>query len=842
MKEFNDEQRLLISRAEYKKYKVNGVCEIEYKGENIKIGTVSQVISKDSGEDTYVLTDIALPENPTAKDYAKVKEITILYQGSTLNTDDWVVTDFDIAAKLPDKYTDISYNTNGRETVTVKAKDPNTVEVPPQQLKDAAQTLDEIMEKYPNAKITIYGHSLGSMNAQYAMASTKYPERIAAAYLYNGPNIYRFLTPEQKEQVADLYFNIYNYVDIYDFVSMTGRGYNQMYAVGQVYLVDSKNLTLLHKIAQHLWGGYVFDKDGNLLDKTGAVIVPKSKVQRFDINDDEKEDLIFRVNGLHNDIFINMGLNGETELTRLHFTPQNLFSVTPGNLDWNGEPITVNFDDLLNLSNNLSQYMVFDLLVILTLCSLCIDKNQSVRIDFDTRKEEVSENIKELFKEEGMPFILDSIEDSLGVIIENRYVYEKLSAITYVNIGVFEANQVASVNGNTQYYDIYNTYLELLAINGKELSEFCNVEKSVGTSTVFGGRPEVIRAWGTVENATLELLSSSDQTFEGDGLRTGKEDGIAQAVESVLSVEQNNILELQKVLMNTISLIGSVATNFYNEDIHLGRSIRMGEDIKFEAPLATIPQNYEAYLSRDGKLDDVKDVLQAFDLQVEKNSKDYAKKVAEVYENSLGTLETNLEKWLNVAKKFNTAVKDVHETFDYTVMVKESYQVTHYDECGSYTVTNYYDYKWGNLEDLYDPNIVDGISKAVSTVRSAMNRIDTAIETSKKIKGKMNQIEPDLKKIIELGVYKAFELDDIVRTQQVILQLIDKCKNEIIFVRSSIENSMHGKAVSTMIRKLMEIYKLMDYFSTFVSDCFGENITSDPEAAKQSNDIVFSIN
>ena len=114
MKEFNDEQRLLISRAEYKKYKVNGVCEIEYKGENIKIGTVSQVISKDSGEDTYVLTDIALPENPTAKDYAKVKEITILYQGSTLNTDDWVVTDFDIAAKLPDKYRDISYNTNGK--------------------------------------------------------------------------------------------------------------------------------------------------------------------------------------------------------------------------------------------------------------------------------------------------------------------------------------------------------------------------------------------------------------------------------------------------------------------------------------------------------------------------------------------------------------------------------------------------------------------------------------------------------------------------------------------------------------------------------------------------------
>ena len=36
--------------------------------------------------------------------------------------------------------------------------------------KDAAAHLKEVIRKYPNAKIDLYGHSLGSMNIQYALA------------------------------------------------------------------------------------------------------------------------------------------------------------------------------------------------------------------------------------------------------------------------------------------------------------------------------------------------------------------------------------------------------------------------------------------------------------------------------------------------------------------------------------------------------------------------------------------------------------------------------------------------------------------------------------------------
>ena len=44
-----------------------------------------------------------------------------------------------------------------------------------------------MMEKYPNAKINLYGHSLGSMDVQYAIANVKDYDRINSVNIYQGP-------------------------------------------------------------------------------------------------------------------------------------------------------------------------------------------------------------------------------------------------------------------------------------------------------------------------------------------------------------------------------------------------------------------------------------------------------------------------------------------------------------------------------------------------------------------------------------------------------------------------------------------------------------------------------
>ena len=133
------------------------------------------------------------------------------------------------------------------------------------QLKASADILNDVLVRYPNAKVTVYGHSLGSMNAQYALANVRDISRISGAYIYQGPNTYPVLTEEQRQRVDAMKYRIHNYVDDKDMVPI-GYPKNRMDSVGVVGImhhVDSKQqIDFIY--SQHLWGGYVFNEDGSL--------------------------------------------------------------------------------------------------------------------------------------------------------------------------------------------------------------------------------------------------------------------------------------------------------------------------------------------------------------------------------------------------------------------------------------------------------------------------------------------------------------------------------------------------------------------------------------------------
>ena len=156
---YNDYERQQIAEKEYDIYGIGNTIKINTDTEII--GYVSEIKSKLSGENTYIVTDVPLPVNPTEEDLSKVGHITVLYQGSTANLVeqpaetlvDWGINDAFMAARIlvPDVIPT-------RPTI---------------QLRDASHTLQETLEKYPNATFSIYGHSLGSMNAQSAISDVE---------------------------------------------------------------------------------------------------------------------------------------------------------------------------------------------------------------------------------------------------------------------------------------------------------------------------------------------------------------------------------------------------------------------------------------------------------------------------------------------------------------------------------------------------------------------------------------------------------------------------------------------------------------------------------------------
>ncbi|MBC6308512.1 hypothetical protein HCJ66_02985 [Listeria sp. FSL L7-1582] len=252
----SDRDRINIAWAEYEDYSKGSKVKIKDIG---TIGYVSESINnKKTGEQTYIITPEKLPKNPTPADLEKVQNVTVLYRGSTelMKGDDWV-TDW-VKNDVPMANQVIG---GGQQ-------------MPTAQLKSSSQTLKNAMGRYSNASFDIYGHSLGSMNGQYAISDTENPERIRSAYLYEGPNIHTVLNDRQQETAEKLQNRIFNYIDDKDLITV---GYSRASTVGMLIRIDSKKTGVMQ---QHMWGGYQFDKKGNIrIEATAKVGVKMAQTE-----------------------------------------------------------------------------------------------------------------------------------------------------------------------------------------------------------------------------------------------------------------------------------------------------------------------------------------------------------------------------------------------------------------------------------------------------------------------------------------------------------------------------------------------------------------------------------
>lgn len=255
------ENNLQTAMAEYQNNMGEG--RTLYDQYERELGTVTQVYNNTTGAGEQVYAVVKNPKENTDD----VQEVTVLFRGSTgpdhiLNEapdvwNDWAENDAVIAKRIM-LQKDLSYQDKSTE-----------------QLKASARALKDIMEKYPNAKINVYGHSLGSMDAQYAMAALEAAqiERIQQAYIYNGPDVYRILSPEQRKVVDSIKTRIHNYADPSDPISMVGRDMvkGSIGSVGLVYYVDSTKEDFVN---QHMTYGYQLDKNGKIkiLSNTSTVI------------------------------------------------------------------------------------------------------------------------------------------------------------------------------------------------------------------------------------------------------------------------------------------------------------------------------------------------------------------------------------------------------------------------------------------------------------------------------------------------------------------------------------------------------------------------------------------
>lgn len=514
-----------------------------------------------------------------------------------------------------------------------------------------------------------------------------------------------------------------------------------------------------------------------------------------------------------NVVTLDVNKDGITDirLNKLDLSAKNLFSGNGEYIPVKGEKIQLNPSVLRNIANNLRSRVLSDLEFIKKINGLCIEKNQKTRFDFEKRKDYAADRLKREFNNAGVPQVLDNLRDSVGQIIRSKSVLEGVEKTPRLKLGEIPTDERPYV-GDKDLFGMhrYNVDLYDLAGSVRVLLEQCNKEETHKITDFFQGRPTIIKAWREIEEHTKKLLDESEKTLEGDGLRTGKEDGISQSLTTVLDVAEKNIGELEKVVSNTAEMFQSLADSFETQDNWIGDNLKNGRFVG-SLPERKIPRNYRQYLSRDGIFDDVKDVLHAFERQVDKRSGEFSKKISELFNESFGNFEGGLENWYGSAVWFEKHILQVSQNSKLDVEVEKRNE----DNKGKKRY-------WGKLIRLYPESIKNLIITAESTIIPAKRKIGQAIETSKAVKNNLSSLEPQVKEIVKESVYKDLELYEIVSSQKLIAQISNKIVQELNYVLKHINSEgMSGEAIIAIRAKVKDSEKSFNYYGRFIGDCFG---------------------
>lgn len=656
--------------------------------------------------------------------------------------------------------------------------------------KPAFEFYERVRAKYGN-NIVLTGHSLGGNIAQRVALEYNVQKTVvynsAPLYVFEVSELHKFgtLDPMQVERAVKEQERIEELEKNY-----TGETIRIRSESDPVSGVGGKNLGIEYTLING--GGH-----------------PMVTIVESEVAMEEIEKLTKHMVGNNVNIDINNDGVVDIELKKINLGVRNLLDSNSNAVGAHGRRIQLNPVILRTLSNNIKGKIWELLRYIGDINSICIEKNKIKRFNFDSRKEMAATSVFNEIKNTKMPLILDNLSDSIGKVIEGRSRFEKLGVAYILKTNEISSREELWVDGVKLDESKYNKQMDEFLTEVRSIVGLCKSEGLEYPSIYFPGRSVVIDAWRLVEENTKKMLKETERFFEGEGLRSGKEDGISQALETVLNVANANIEELKKTVLNVAELCSGLADNFEGIDQWLGGKLKNGDYIGVytEKELAN---NYKEYLQRDGIFDDVKGVLQAFDRQVERRSYEYTKRMGEIYNESFSNLTKGLANWYRIGKFIKKTANVIGENFEKNVLIVKPEKP---EEKGY----------WGKMYKLYHNDIIESVDYVNREFYPAVNRIEQTIETINSTKKNMEKLVPAIKKIVENGIYKAYDLNGIIDSQRTVALMLDKINQEFNYVINHIDSEgMSGQAITALQNKMRKVMKSIEYYNTFISDCFGD--------------------
>ena len=849
MAQYTDKENVEIAQQEYENHKVG--YSLETSGSGKYVGTLSDANNNrtNNGEQIFTYTKTstgreAVPPTASAEERAQVKEITIMYQGSA-SPSNLVTNPDEFWRDWKDNDAPALYNIFKGQATGEPGKAPG-------QWEASAAYLKEMMEKYPNAKINLYGHSLGSMDVQYAIANVKDYDRINSVNIYQGPNIYPTLTPEQKANVSALYSKTNNYIDSNDIIGLgyfKGQG-----TVGKVYKFNGYNMPLseadnrrfdevipglsnyrsglefIDKIPglnlansgvkmniTHMWGGYRFDKDGNLIDANSNQVQawekPEevAKLEALTKNEADAE-LLNRDNGLSIDVDRDGKLDAQFGKDRLMVS-----SLVP-HADGATE-IVINYENMSGLGANLNDLLV-DIAQIRNLLTVSESTNSNVESRKAQRTQTLEQSIVSYLEQIQLIQSIKDLDNFYTKLENKKSTFSKISGYdTYQFsrqfdwLGTSGAREWCHKDGSHWDYHGVTNKLQTLKTSTSNMQQSQGTIASQGNNSTGlpGGQLVVMSTKSAIAKqgeATINSFKTSiGETFKGENIRSKFEDGIANPIRDVMAVELDNINKMEQCIVSMRDSVLAVANSHQQNDTTIEQNWRSNTDVMGNYQVGSVPTDFDTFVKQSDLFDDL-EALKAFDSQVDNATKTLGDKMVSAFSAYLVTAKTAITKTYSELSNIKTAGDAVEDEFPTNIYYKPKankkvdpiyYQTVEASISISSTIKDV-DKFIGDIEEDYS-----------STVR-------TIVSTS----GDLSSLKTQLRTYLEEAIYNYATLSDVVKGQKAIVLIMKRIALQANDF-AELLNSNRGKSIEALDGRMQEMGTMATNISTLVEKCFGNN-------------------
>ena len=521
----------------------------------------------------------------------------------------------------------------------------------------------------------------------------------------------------------------------------------------------------------------------------------------------------------------------------------NVFNGDPSVMR-NGEKIGVNSESLQALGRNLLDMNGNEIDWIQTAIRACRETNDTMISKREPRQDTLVDEIFSRLQESSLNALLVKIHESFGAIQQEKHIlytledFDTYSVTRNFDVIGSSAGHRWFIDGNKWNTGAFNDTVRTLKNVSSALRE--RIEQKFPFNSEYTMYPSNLirrfqfQTFTAIGDAFVDITNSLapeiEKVFQGMGNRSGMKDGISEALKDVLDVQESNVLELKNGVSNLSQIAFGIAQNFEEMDNWLTKIIKVFEGLKnYENSEAgkeaftpmNVPESYQAYLEESGIFSDVKDVVVAYDEQIQERSKALADTISNRYGEILLSFRENYANIVECIRDFRTSINKLNEMMEGNITSEWDELPPYRDGVNDLNTTTKYD-SHGRLKNYFPGAVVQAISDAKRDIIPLLDTFDEAITTSYSFGRGVDDVCFYLKALISNYIYESMDLDTIVLAQKGIGEVTIKNIEELKEVIVQIEADHQGKALASYCQQIEQVITLMEYFSEMIKDCFGE--------------------